>query len=226
MTDLQRKVLACALSDKQSCANPCKLDASGACHLSEDALVKEMLGDMKEGPMKTMLMRVMTCGMVSNATSATCEAKGCTYRSGGGGGGGFGFGFGGGGSGGSGGSGGGVFTSTDDGKPEESFGENSDGTPRNSDGEYHYYNNSGGGGTCDYLPSSADVATLMSAEIPGTQPVCPSLMSTMMSLGVECATTEAAACGTEGSATEVGRCKALNLFLTPHGLKGVRFQTS
>jgi hypothetical protein len=32
--------------------------------------------------MKTMMMQGMTCGMVSNASAASCTAKGCTYKSG------------------------------------------------------------------------------------------------------------------------------------------------
>lgn len=49
MTDLQKKLMTCAVSDEQSCEAPCATDASGACHLPETELVKLMFGELKEG---------------------------------------------------------------------------------------------------------------------------------------------------------------------------------
>jgi hypothetical protein len=49
MTDLQKKVMACAISDATSCATPCTADAAGACHLPETELMKLMFGELKEG---------------------------------------------------------------------------------------------------------------------------------------------------------------------------------
>lgn len=49
MTDLQKKMMTCATSDKQTCAAPCVLEASGACHLPETELITLMFGELDEG---------------------------------------------------------------------------------------------------------------------------------------------------------------------------------
>lgn len=132
--------------------------------------------------MKTIIMQGAMCSMVSNATAASCEAKGCTYRgdygmsgmingmnrsyiAGGGGTSSPGESFGGSGS----------------ESGDSSVGKNcSDGNCSagsysagsfGGGGDRDGYGGFGGSGGCDYSPSSADVAILMTAEIPGTQPV-------------------------------------------------------
>lgn len=144
------------------------------CHSIEKTLL--------DGPMKAFMMRGVECSLVSNATAASCEAKGCTYR-------GFHDGMnhsyveGGGGE---------YFSS--DGNESSSFGfsggEFDDHSVYKncsdvncSDGGYSgggfggggdgfgNFGDGGGGGGCEYSPTSADVAILMTAEIPGRLPV-------------------------------------------------------
>lgn len=70
MTQLQEKMLTCALSDVRSCEAPCAAHTAGVCHLPETEVVKLMFGEMKEGggilffwtpPLPTLLNYVYAC---------------------------------------------------------------------------------------------------------------------------------------------------------------------